>query len=68
MYDISIRLHASEKFSEFSAEDLQKMECAVEDVVSCTLLQLFDTVTVIHVTICSVPTGQMVASFSIQSA
>jgi hypothetical protein len=47
---------------------LQKMECAVEDVVSCTLLQLFDTVAVIHVTVCYTPTGQIVASFSMQSA
>lgn len=67
MYDISIRLHASENF-EFSAEARQIMECAIEDVVSCTLLQLFDTVTVIHVTISPTPVGQIAASFSIQSA
>lgn len=65
MYDISIRLHAFEN-SEFSAEDLQGMEYTIEDIVSCALLQLFDTVAVIHVTVSSVPTGQIVASFSIQ--
>lgn len=67
MYDISIRLHASENF-EFSVEALQIMECAIEDIVSGALLQLFDEVAVIDVTVSLASVGQIVASFSIQSA
>jgi hypothetical protein len=67
MYDITIRIHAFEN-SEFSAEDLHELEYKIEDIVSCTLLQLFDTVAVIDVTVCYTPTGQIAASFSIQSA
>lgn len=68
MFDIEIRLQGSETFSEFPPEACCEMECAIEDIVGCALLQIFDSLTVIKVTVRCVPAGKIVASFSIHGA
>ena len=58
MYHIEIHLQGSEKFSEFPPETCLEMECAVENIVGCSLLQIFDTLAIINVTVRYVPIEQ----------
>ena len=67
MYAIEIRIQASEKFSEVLPETLQDAECAVEDIIGCVLLQIFDTINIEEVTIRYLPTEKM-TMLSIHSA
>lgn len=68
MYEIEIHLQGSEKFSEFPPETCREMECAVEDIVSCSLLQICDTLAVINVTVRYVPIEHAMSSLSAHSA
>ena len=49
MYVIEIRILACEKFSEVFSQT--EAESTVEDIVSCSLLQIFDTLYIEEVTI-----------------
>jgi len=70
MYEIEIHLQGSEKFSEFPSETCLELECATENIVGCSLLQFFDTLVVINVTVRYVPIGQghAISSLSAHSA
>ena len=67
MYAIEIRLYASEKFSEFSPHALQELECAIEDIVGCSLLQIVDTLAIDKVVVRYIQEDQAWAWFSIQN-
>lgn len=67
MYTIDIRIQASEKFAEVTLETLREAECAVEDIVACALLQIFDTLFIESVTICYLATQNTVNRNSAQS-
>ena len=51
MYKIEIRLRCSERFSEVLPDMLEITEFAIENVVTCLLLELFDTVEVDEVNV-----------------
>ena len=55
MYKIEIRLRCSERFSEVLPDMLEITESAVENVVTCSLLELFDTVEVDEVSVSFLP-------------
>lgn len=58
MYDIKIHVQAAEKFSEFLPGMSQEIECAIEDIVGCALLQVFNELHIIEVTLSCNATGQ----------
>jgi hypothetical protein len=60
MFVVEIRIQGCEKFSEILPEALREIECAIEDIVGCSLLQIFDTLIVEDVSIRYIPTeGRM---------
>jgi len=55
MYKIEISLRCSQRFSEVLPDLLEVTELAVENVVSCSLLELFDTIGIDKVTVSLLP-------------
>ena len=69
MYDIEIHIQGSEEFSEFPAKTCLLLECAIENIVGCSLLQILDTLAVINVTVRYVPLGKAhISSLSAHNA
>ncbi len=68
MYDIEIHIQGSEKFSEFPPEACLLLECAIEDIVGCSLLPILDTLAVINVTVRYVPIEHTISSLSAHNA
>ena len=64
MFEVVIRIQGTEKFSEILPEALREVECAIEDIVSCSLLQIFDTLAVEDVSIRYVPTERRMTKIS----
>jgi hypothetical protein len=52
---IDIHLRASNTFSEVFSETTQEVECIVEVIVGCALLQIFTTIFVEEVSVCYFP-------------
>lgn len=68
MYVLEIRIQGSEKFSEILPQALRAAECMIEDIVSCSLLQIFDTVSVEAVTIRYIPMKRRTTTLSTNNA
>lgn len=65
MYSIKIHIQGSEKFLEILPQSLEEAECMVEDIVSCSLMQIFDIVIVEEVTIRYFPMERQSNKFSV---